>query len=329
MKILFCSKTYPVYGGVERWLAELLPGLQRRGFEIVLALAKGYRFHDPHGYLATYPELSKIPVHFLDGTSGVAQGRRRAIESLIHKERPDIVVPVMLHEVLGAASARRMSGQAIRIVYPVHEDGIRVFQAIAEYSDRIDAVILVNRLCLDALCRFLQWPHERLFHVRCGAALPIATGTSRKRSASLRLGFCGKLVQQQKRISDLATLCETLELLCVDYHLRIAGSGDGAQYLAERLKRQIAEGRIILLGWQSPSQLYREFYPQIDALVITSEWETGPMVAWEAMMHGALVVTSQYRGLRREGVLRQRENALIFPVGHPEQAARMLQEVLV
>ena len=71
----------------------------------------------------------------------------------------------------------------------------------------------------------------------------------------LRLGYCGKLVEEQKRISDLATLCESLELLNVDYQLRIAGDGDGAQFLSERLKRQIADGRVILLGWKSQGQL--------------------------------------------------------------------------
>ena len=202
-----------------------------------------------------------------------------------------------------------------------------VFRAIKEYGDRIDAVISSGRLFLDALGRFLQWPSDRLFHVQCGAALPIATGRSRSRNALLRLGYCGKLVEEQKRISDLASLCEVLELLNVDYHLRIAGSGDGTQFLSERLKRQIANGRVILLGWQSQEQLNNEFYPQIDALIIASDWETGPIVAWQAMMHGALVVTSQYRGLRREGVFHHLDNAIIFPVGHVEQAARMLRDL--
>jgi glycosyltransferase involved in cell wall biosynthesis len=326
MKVLFCSKTSPIGGGVERWLAQLLPGLQQRGHEIVLALARGHCFHNPEKYLATYPELSTTPIRILDGTSGVAEGRRRAVESLLQREQPDIVVPVQLHEVLGAVSARRMAGQTIRIAYPVHEDGIWIFRAIEEYADRIDAVISVNRLILDALGHFLQWPSDRLFHVRCGAAPPIKTKASDNRGA-LRLGFCGKLEEEQKRVSDLATLCETLELLKVDYELRIAGTGDAARFLSERLKRQIAEGRVTLLGWMSPEQLEEAFYPQIDALIITSSWETGPLVAWEAMMHGVLVVTSQYRGLREEEVLGQRENALIFPVGHPEQAALMLKEL--
>src|SRR5262249_27677972 len=109
--------------------------------------------------------------------------------------------------------------------------------------------------------------------------------------------------------------------------LLIVGNGDGAQSLSNRLKRQVAEGRVIFLGWKSHDELNHEFYPQIDALIITSDWETGPIVAWEAMMHGVLVVTSRYRGLRREGVFHQGGNALIFPVGHPEEAARMLKDL--
>ncbi len=185
MKVLFCSKTYPIYGGVERWLAQLLPGLQQRGFEVVLALAKGHRFHDP----------STMRVQLLDGTSGIVAGRRHAIESLLRREQPDIVVPVMLHEVLGAASACRMAGQTIRIAYPVHEDGNWVFRAIGEYVDQIDAVVGTSRLCVDALSHFQHWPSERLFQVRCGAPRPETTRkTTRYRDGLLRLGFCAGAV---------------------------------------------------------------------------------------------------------------------------------------
>jgi hypothetical protein len=69
-----------------------------------------------------------------------------------------------------------------------------------------------------------------------------------------------------------------------------------------------------------PARLYRE----IDALLVPSSWETGPLVAWEAMAEGVAVVASRYVGSGLEDALRHEENALLFAVGDADGAARQL-----
>ena len=58
-----------------------------------------------------------------------------------------------------------------------------------------------------------------------------------------------------------------------------------------------------------------------DALIITSVWETGPIVAWEAMSHRLPVLSSRYTGSGTEGALVDEVNCLLFRVGDMRAAA--------
>jgi hypothetical protein len=61
--------------------------------------------------------------------------------------------------------------------------------------------------------------------------------------------------------------------------------------------------------------------------LITSEWETGPIVAWEAMLSGLAVVSSEYIGSSSEGALINDVTALLFPVGSSEVAADQISRL--
>jgi glycosyltransferase involved in cell wall biosynthesis len=290
-------------------------------------LANGSRFHDALRYQATFPELRSARTVLLDGFSGVSHGRRAAMESLIRQVRPDAVVPVLLHEGLGAAAKLRAEGLRHKIIYPVHEQGIWVMNAVREYADQIDAIVSVNRLMLAAFERVLAWPVERAFHIPAGVSPAQRSCTAPARGATLQLGYCGRLTEEQKRVSDLHGFCAELDRRGMPYRLSIAGTGSFEPALRSQFHDHVADGRVRFLGQYSKDQLYTEFYPSLDAMVITSQWETGPLVAWEAMSHGVLVVSSAYRGLQAEGILHPGVNALAFPVGQPEAGARLLCEL--
>jgi glycosyltransferase involved in cell wall biosynthesis len=326
-KILFLSQSHSIGGGVERWLADLIAGLAQAGHEITLGLAHGSRFHDARRYQAAFPELAGVRTVALDGFSGVSHGRRAAMETLIRQVRPDVLVPVLLHEGLGAGAKLRAQGLAHKIIYPVHEQGIWVMNAVREYADQIDAIVSVNRLMLAAFERMLGWPANRAFHVPAGVRSAQRVCTAPASRMPLQLGYCGRLTQEQKRVSDVFAFCAELDRRTVPYRLSIVGSGSFEPALRMQFHDHVADGRVRFLGQYSNEQLYSEFYPSLDAIVITSEWETGPLVAWEAMSHGVLIVSSAYRGLVAEGILRPGVNALAFPVGQPEAGARILGEL--
>ncbi len=84
----------------------------------------------------------------------------------------------------------------------------------------------------------------------------------------------------------------------------------------EKLRQSLlGAANVEFLGVLDEARLCETILPQADALLILSDWETGPIVAWEAMAAGVPVVCSRYIGSGAERALVDGENCLMFPVG--------------
>ena len=209
MRVLFISKSYPTNGGVERWLSDLCYGLPVHGIRPVLCLVKGNTYHKPSKYLQVYPEIRSVETHIADGTLGSKSARIKSLKNIIKTVAPDVVVPVLLHEAIQAADTRRRRGQKLKIVYPVHENDVWVFDAVNEKKDYIDMLVCVNRLFVDVCERLLKIPKEKVRHVRCGARKPL-NDQQKHNDVKIRIGYCGKLVESQKRFGDFIKICRTI-----------------------------------------------------------------------------------------------------------------------
>jgi hypothetical protein len=135
----------------------------------------------------------------------------------------------------------------------------------------------------------------------------------------------GRLEKPQKRIDDLVAIVGEMDRQKINYELFIAGAGPEENWLRCELKLNVERGVVQFLGTLSSKEL-EDFYGTIHTLLITSHWETGPIVAWEAMARGVLVVTSAYIGSGLEGNLRHGENCLIYPIGNAVAAVECIVE---
>jgi glycosyltransferase involved in cell wall biosynthesis len=144
---------------------------------------------------------------------------------------------------------------------------------------------------------------------------------------TLRIGFAGRLDQPQKRIHDVIAVGTRLKKTDVAFELRIAGDGPERSSVEAEVKAQCLEDNISLLGSVAPNKMGETLYGHVNAMVVTSSWETGPIVAWESMALGIPLVTSRYMGSRLEGLLRDGENCLMFEVGDVEGAAAQLKRL--
>src|SRR5262249_4833464 len=118
-----------------------------------------------------------------------------------------------------------------------------------------------------------------------------------------------------------------LDRRSIAYELHIAGSGPDEQWLHARLSGAVASDRVRFLGSLAGIDLVEQVYRQTDVLLITSLWETGPIVAWEAMVHGVAVVTSAYIGSGLEHSLAPGDNCLMFPIGDARAAVDCLERL--
>lgn len=312
--ILFVTQTAYPLGGVEVWLEDLAPALAS-AHNVVLGLVRGRRFHDPKRYLAS--RRVRVPWIEIDGRTGTTEGRVRAVERAIASTRADIVVPVNIADVLEAVRRHKARGRPVRMLYPLHGIGAEYLLDVKEFRGVIDLAAVTNRLAERALLDVAEVERGRLVYVTYGVPPP-HRAPSFEPSVPLRLVYAGRLAQEQKRVRELVPLCRSLAARSVDFRLEIAGSGPEEAELRNALA---SDPRVHFLGVLSREELYERVYPDASALVLLSEWETGPIVAWEAMRHGATVITTDYAGRKAEKRLRDGENALVVPVGDVEAMA--------
>lgn len=320
-RILFVTQTAHPLGGVEVWLEDLIPALASQ-HDVTLGLVRGRRFHQPDRYLAQ--RQIAVPFLEIDGRTGTTEGRVRAIERAIDRVNPDVVVPVNIADTLEAVRRNKARGRNVRMLYPLHAIGAEYLLDVLEYRGVIDVAVTMNRLAEKALLHIGGLDPQRVLYTTYGVARPHWPPDFESRGMP-RFVHVGRLTQIQKRVLDLIPLCRSLQTRGVPFRLEIVGGGPEEGVLRAALA-SLPEVRFF--GSLSREALYDEIYPGASAILLLSEWETGPIVAWEAMRHGATVVTTEYVGLKAEQKLCDGENALIVPIGDMEAFAGAIQRLV-
>ena len=321
-RVLFVAPSAYRLSGVATWLDHLLPGLTDRGFEVTLGLAEGPRHHRPEAYLAAHPFDRTIAIGCASGT---ATGRVRAVRDAIAKTEPDLVVNANIPDSLVAVAEEQAAGRTVRGIQTCHGIQPDLFDDLIALRPVADAVICTNRLACDLATELSGWPPERVGHAWYGT---VAAGPAppREDDASFTIAYAGRIEEDQKRTRDLIPIAERLAAAWPDRPWRMLVAGDGPD--REALERGVAEaglaGVVQFLGHVSGEELPERLWHRADALIMPSQWETGPIVIWEAMAHGVPVVTSQYVGSGQEGVLLDGQSCLMFAIGDAETAASRL-----
>jgi len=235
--VLFCSQTAHTGGGVEVWLQTLVRGLPRHGWTVVLGLARGARFHDPERFARTYgyPAWEEI-----DGRSGFAETRHRALHRLFDRVRPDVIVPVQLADALYAAVAGKRRGLGARLVGCLHSQPGVAGRDLLACRDDLDAAVANSRRGADWLRREGSFPAGVVEHIPTG--VPPAARASQRPDDHLALAYVGRLDQSEKRVRDLVMLMRALKDVALTLHL--VGDGPERAFLEEQLGADIAAG-----GW--------------------------------------------------------------------------------
>lgn len=325
-RLLFLSPSAYPLGGVAIWLDYLLPGLEAAGWSCRLALTAG-DFHDVDRYLKGHPWHDVVTV---SNRTGSPQGRLAAIEHLLARDRRDVIIGVNVVSLYMAAAALRVRGRSPgKVVMALHALQREFFGDCALHRAVLDAVIAPNRLAVRLASEALGHP-ERCFYAPCGVPLPEPAFPAVDRPhdhRELRLIYSGRIEQEQKRVLDLPVLAKALERAGTIATITVAGDGPDLGRLRTAVAREGLEGRFRFLGALQPAELTIEYRSQ-DALLVLSEWETGPIVAWEAMSHGLPVVTSSFVGSGLEDALRHEQTCMMFPVGDMNAAAVAVRRLL-
>ena len=134
------------------------------------------------------------------------------------------------------------------------------------------------------------------------------------------LGFSGRLEAEQKQVGRLVELCDRLEAQGMNYRLEIAGSGSEESCLRQRL----AGKPVKFLGRLDETQMAAA-YRNWDFLICTSDYETGPLTALEAMAAGVPPIMPDIP-CQATALLRQ-HGFPMYPRGDMAAAAKLIQHL--
>ena len=316
-RLLFVAGSAHPLGGLASWLDYVLPGLAGLDWDPVLGLVEGPRHHRPERWIAAHPHerWMRIP-----SATGTPEGRSRALAEALIRVRPAVALSVNIPDLVPALHRVRGMGVIARGVMTVHGIEPELYADAFRFREALDGAVATNRLA----CRLLEavggMASDRVLYAPYGVETRGARARAAEDGAPLRVGYAGRLEQSQKRVRDLPLVARALDEMDVRHAWAIAGAGpeEGG------LRREMPDGRTTFLGPVEGGELPALLYARIDALVVPSAWETGPLVAWEAMAAGVPVVASRYLGSGLEEALRNEENALLFDPGDAAAAARQL-----
>jgi len=321
--IMFIAPSAYRLSGLAIWLDYMDPGLSNLGWDVTIGLVEGPRHHLPGKYLAEHAHHS---CYAIKCNSNTQEGRLRAVESAISQVKPDIVITVNMPDaILGAARFRQKSYPNLKIAMAVHGIQPDLYDDIKAYGSLLDGVFCVNRLACKLTVEHCGIDVGKVFYTPCGVKL--GKIQDRECGKTLQLAYVGRLEQKQKRIFDLSAILMHLDDLSVPWELKIAGTGPDEEKLRLKMAEQLLDDRVFFLGALQPEQLQEEIFDKSDVLLLTSLWETGPLVIWEAMASGVAVVSSSYVGSGLESALYHDKNALIFPVGDRTEAAKQIRRL--
>lgn len=328
MKLLYVAPSAYLLGGVQDWLADLVAAQRQMGLSVAVAVPDD-TIHRLEPYARRYPQLHPLPFR---NPTGSAAGRIRALEILLRQHPDHLVVAVNMGALYPAV--RRLRRQGLfrgRLVVSLHALEADYFADLRAERDLLDAVVVSNRLGQALVRDGCGLAAERVLYAPYGVAIDAsppaasaAAGQPLDPATGLRIAWVGRLEQPQKRVHDLRAVLEALAGQGLAHRLTIAGDGPERARLEAELAPWIARGLVRCTGAIPRQELAERVYGAHDVLLITSQWETGPIVAWEAMAAGMAVVSSRYLGSGLEQALVHGVTAGLFPIGDGAAAAAEL-----
>ena len=284
--------------GVSSWLQRLVPLLQSNRIEVKVHLM-GYGGEPGVNY--AFLRESGVPVRLISFQFHVPY----AVRSLLHlleEDQPDIYVPGGIIPAYYAAGYARRAGVAT--VGVLHNDDPVYWGIIEEFITgdpdfSVSAIVPVSRFLESEVSPMAAARSIGIRRIAYGVPIPAATAEFT--NSVFRLVYVGRLVEEQKRISDVtAALCDVAEKIS-NVEAWILGEGPARGRVEDIIREKAMGSRVRLLERVGTAQIY-EALTQCHGLVLLSDYEGLPISVLESMAVGVVPICLDVRSGIREVV---------------------------
>jgi colanic acid/amylovoran biosynthesis glycosyltransferase len=317
-------------GGVSSWLRRIVPRLREHGIDARVDL---FCFGNKPGASVAWYQAQNVPFRWspwqYDTHRAVRQCLQWLKEDLPHVYIPNCIMPAYF----AAAEAKRCGAGTIGVL---HSDDPFYWGIVDEFVHgseqwRLNRLVTVSRFLHDAVqsnARLTMPVHE----IPYGVAIPEKRAI--RPSEKVRIVYAGRLVEEQKRISELARAFCRVARDHPNLEAWIVGTGSGEANVKSIIRAEGIEERVILKGWVDPADI-NEVLGECHIFVLLSEFEGTPVSLIEAMAIGLVPICLDTRSgvgevisHMKNGILvRDRENsfsdAVSYLVRNPESASKL------
>ena len=320
MKTVFIWTGVTGIGGVSTWILQCLRSLPKLGIDV---------------YVLDVIETQQMQLN-LDGIEDhiihVPPQKRWEGEALFQRRLGRVVRKIgadllILNEQVHAEDFLVGTRYRIPAVNVVHSDRDAAYPILKELIRCRVPQLCVSRTIADKLSVRISESERSLVHsVLLGIGIPEQIEVFPLHMGDvLRLAYVGRLSCYQKSILEIVPFLKALRLQDVDFHMDIVGDGSDREALCDQLARFDLNDCVTLQGAVS-HEAALNVLAHTHIFLMFSTFEGLPLTLLEAMARGAVpVVTDLDSGISE--VVHDRVNGRVFPVGQPDVAAKIVEEL--
>jgi glycosyltransferase involved in cell wall biosynthesis len=300
--------TTPVWtlNGVNTFLANLVRGARGSGVSIRL-VSTGVTYPDCKPMpLPADLALEQLPLPAL----ATWPARWRSLVAYLEAQAPCLYLPN--HDVSHSGVSAVLSSR-VGIIGIAHSDDAQHYDHVARLGRYWNAVVGVSARIAERLRQSGAVSPARVSVIPYGVPVAAGTRAAVRERGPLRILYCGRLEQRQKRVLDLPEIALGLVRRGVDFEMTIAGDGPARVSLERRVAGLGLAGRVRLTGTITNDEVLA-LCGWHDVFLLPSAFEGLPVGVLEAMGQGCIPVVSDVASgipdLIRDGV-----NGYRVPVG--------------
>jgi len=291
MKALKGVKARPAFvttglglGGSTTFLINIAKGLKKKNTPFLIC-----SLESSHPMRKDFGQLNKY-IYLLDDKKQIFEDRMQLLLEKLNEFQPTHVIGT-----LGASSLevfRYLPPGVGRIgMIQSHDPG--PYQTLRFYQQYIGAVAGVSREIINKLKYDSVLGKKKVGDVRYGVYVP----PSRKKSATfcgqrpLRILYCGRIVEEQKRISLLPSILKDLDNAGLNYEMTMAGKGSELNKMVDLLQPWTQRKRVHITGGLDQKAVSQTMAKN-DIFLLFSDYEGLPLALLEGMANGLVPVVS-------------------------------------
>jgi glycosyltransferase involved in cell wall biosynthesis len=313
--------TTPPTGGAQTFLVDLAESLARRQNRLSVITQPG---PEP----ATLSALRKVGAEAhtqLWSPAHLPEEKATRLADWVNRNDADVYIVSISPDV--GWLALPLLDPSIATVSIAHNDVWAFYEPLKHYHPFLDCAVGVSETIRRKIIEECGIPVERAKSIAYGvhAITEDEVELPGAGDRPLRIGYVGRLVQEQKRVMEFVPLAAELVRRGVDFELDLIGDGNGRAALAAELSRNGLQDRVQLSGWLPPAEVAKRLI-EMDVFVLLSDYEGLPVALLEAMAHAVAPVVTIIDSGNLE-LVKDEQNGFTIPVGDINGFADRLEQL--